>query len=75
MGLPDCWGKKGNFLTFENYKQNLFMARENTSKFKEVTRMIKGQTIVDCFQVESKKPQYCQLSVDILDPYQDPSSR
>jgi hypothetical protein len=35
-------------LTFENYKKNLIKAREDTSKFKEVTGMIKGQTIVDC---------------------------
>jgi hypothetical protein len=26
------------------------------------------------FQAESEEPQYYQLSVDVSDPYQDPSS-
>jgi len=48
MGLQNRWGKKANIFTFGNYKQSLIKAKEDTTKFKEVIDMIKGQTIVDC---------------------------
>jgi hypothetical protein len=47
MGLPICWGKKGNLLSFESYRKKLFKARENVDKFQDMTRAIRGQTIVD----------------------------
>jgi hypothetical protein len=48
MVLPSYCDKKGNVFTFENYKQNLIKAMEDSNKFKGVTGMIRGQTIVEC---------------------------
>jgi hypothetical protein len=47
MGLPEYYGKKGNFLSLAEYQPLLISARENSSKFKGATGVLKGQTIVD----------------------------
>ena len=45
--LPECWDKKGNLFSLQNYQKNLIKSREDTSKFIGITRMLKGQIIVD----------------------------
>jgi len=47
MGLPTCWGKKGNPVSFEYYRPSLFKSRENIDKFQDMSGALKGQTIVD----------------------------
>ena len=33
MGLPTVWDDKGNFLTFDCYKRDMFKVKENEDKF------------------------------------------
>jgi hypothetical protein len=46
-GLPECWDKKGNLFSLQNYQQFFIKSREDTSKFRGITGMLKGQIIVD----------------------------
>jgi hypothetical protein len=41
MGLPEYYGKRGNFLPLPEYQQVLISVRENSNKFKGSTRMLK----------------------------------
>jgi hypothetical protein len=45
-GLPEYYGKRGNFHPLPEYQQVLISVGENSNKFKGATRMLKGQTIV-----------------------------
>jgi hypothetical protein len=47
MGLPEYYGKRGNFLPLPEYQQVLISVRENSNNFKGSTGMLKGQTIVE----------------------------
>jgi hypothetical protein len=35
--LPECWDKKGNLFSLQNYQKNLIKSREDTSKFRGIT--------------------------------------
>jgi hypothetical protein len=47
MGLPSTWDDKGKLLSYESYRNNLFIIRESEEKFKGMVDNLRGQTIVD----------------------------
>jgi hypothetical protein len=47
MGLPSAWTDKGKLFPFEEYKKNMFIARENDSKFQGMSDKLRGRVIVD----------------------------
>jgi hypothetical protein len=47
IGLPSAWSDKGKFLSFEEYRKSLFIARESESKFQGMADKLRGQIIVD----------------------------
>jgi hypothetical protein len=47
MGFPSAWDDKGKLLSFESYRNNLFIIRESEENFKGMVDNLRGQTIVD----------------------------
>jgi hypothetical protein len=47
MGLPSTWDDKGKLLSFEIYRNNLFIIRESEEKFQGMVDTLRGKTIVD----------------------------
>jgi len=46
MGLPSTWIDKERLLTFEEYRKNPFISRENDSKFQGMSDKLRGRVIV-----------------------------
>jgi hypothetical protein len=47
MWLPSTWDDKEKLLSYENYKKNLFIAKEKEDKFQGMVDTLRGQTIVN----------------------------
>jgi hypothetical protein len=47
MGLHVAWTDKGKLSSFEEYRKNVFIARENNSKFQGMYDKLRGRVIVD----------------------------
>jgi hypothetical protein len=47
MGLPSAWDKDGKLLSYEGYKEILFISREKDDKFQNMSNNLAGQIIVD----------------------------
>jgi hypothetical protein len=47
MGLHAAWTDKGKLSSFEEYRKNVFIAKENDSKFQGMFDKLRGRVIVD----------------------------
>jgi len=47
LGLSSTWSDKRKFLSFEEYRKSMLIARESESKFQDMADQLRGQIIVD----------------------------